>query len=76
MPANEITLVMLQTELQRQRKEMLSTYPQLVKEAKLTPWERDNRISCNAKLLSLVQQAIDNKKMNGPKLLQILNQQP
>ena len=73
---NEITLQMLLDEQKRIRKHMVEFYPHLVKERKLTPWERDHRLNCNQKLIDLIMTAISNKKTNGPKLLQILEQQP
>jgi hypothetical protein len=69
-----ITLTMLLDELKRQRSYFKKHYPRFVRQRKITPWERDHRITVNAKLIELVEQAIQNKGTDKPKLLQILNQ--
>lgn len=71
-----ITLDMLIKETQRIRRQMLKAFPQLVKDGKVTPYQRDHRLRCNEKLLNLLLQAQQNKTTNGPKLLEILKQQP
>lgn len=77
MPATtDITLSMLLDELERQRRYFKDHYPGLVKKGKITPYQRDHRISINNKLIDLVKQAIANKKTNGPKLLHLLNELP
>lgn len=73
---NNITLAMLLAENKRIRSHMQKHYPAMVKEEKITPYERDHRLACNEKIISLLQQAINNQQTNGAKLLQILNQQP
>jgi hypothetical protein len=77
MPATtHITLQMLLDEMKRQRRYFKEHYPSLVKKQKLTPWERDHRQAVNEKLIELIEQAIQNKGLDRPKLLQLLTHRP
>jgi hypothetical protein len=77
MPAtNNITIDMLLTEQKRIRRHMESFYPAMVQQQKLSPWERDHRLSLNKKLIDLLTAAKQNKDTNGPKLSDLLNQLP
>lgn len=73
---NNITIDMLLTELKRIRRHMEGTYPTLVQKKKISVWERDHRLSLNQKLIDLLAEAKRNKETNGPKFLDLLNQQP
>lgn len=68
-----ITLDMLLTEQKRIRAHMERTYPTMVKERRITTYERDHRLSCNKKIIDLLTEAKQNKKNNGPKLMELLN---
>lgn len=63
---------MLLTEQKRIRMQMVRTYPELVENRKISPYERDHRLNCNQKLIDLLTQAKQNKVANGPKLMELL----
>lgn len=74
---SHITLAMLIAEQKRIGAHMKKHYPSMVKEQKITPYERDHRLRCNEKLLELLLQAEKNKNIPGaPKFLDILNNIP
>ena len=79
MPATtQITLDMCIAEMERQQQYYRKYYsdPEILKRSKITPYERDHRISINNKLLELLYQAKQNKAINGPKFLDLINQLP
>jgi hypothetical protein len=68
-----ITLETLLAEQERIQKVMLKHYPQKVKAGELTHYEKDLRLACNYKMITLLKQAIENKQhSHKPKLLQLL----
>lgn len=69
-----ITLDMCIKELERQRSYMKANYNRYVQERKITPWERDNRININKKLLELLYEAKKNKGSTNPNFIQLLTQ--
>lgn len=69
-----ITLQMALDELKRQRRYFTQHYPRLVKEGKVTPYERDHRLAVNDTLTRLLTTAIKNKGTNQPNFAQLLNQ--
>lgn len=71
MPANTEILI---TELERIRGHMEKSYPELVKLQKLTPWERDHRLSCNQQTLSILRQLHALEKIHGMPYTEILQQ--
>jgi hypothetical protein len=69
-----ITVDMLLAEQKRIRRYMLKHYPGMVQAHKITPYERDNRLAYNQKLIDLLQMAAENKSdPSKPKFLQLLN---
>ena len=60
--AKHITVEMLLTEMKRIRKHMTASYPDLVRNQKLTPWERDHRLSCNATLIEMLENTIHSQQ--------------
>lgn len=63
--AKHITLEMLLTEMKRIRKHMTASYPDLVRNQKLTPWERDHRLSCNATLIEMLENTIHSQQQQN-----------
>lgn len=73
--SSTITIDMCIEELERLGAIMKKSYPDQVKESKLTPYERDHRYRVNEKLISLLKEAKANKQTNGETFIQLLNKQ-
>lgn len=76
-PVTHITLDMCITQTKRIIKVMEDHYPQMVKDEKITPYDRDHRMNVQRKLLSLLEQAKENKINNtGPTFCQLIKNLP
>ena len=73
MVATEITLQMLIAEHERIRGYMLTCYPQMVKDEKITPYERDHRLNCNKATLTLLRQLALHEKDFGTTISKVIN---
>jgi hypothetical protein len=77
MPATattEITLEMLIEEHQRIRGYMTACYPQMVKDHKISPYERDFRLNCNQATINLLNTLAEQDHSTGSVISKILNQ--
>ena len=73
----EITLDMCLNEVTRVYQVMKKHYPKMVKAQKMNPYQRDHRLAVMKKMVSLLQQAKENKQQNiKPSFIDLLNQLP
>lgn len=77
MPATtHITIDMLISETERIGHHMKKTYPTMVAQNKITPYEMDYRINCNAEMLTLLRYIKTYKTTGNDNFLTLIHNLP